>query len=537
MLTSFPLRHCAALLLVLLAVAGLRLVWLTAYGVTWSPDSHEYFNIARNLAEGRGYVLDIKFHYYRPFPVSHAAWGERPPLYPLLLSWLMRAAGAGDGLFHHCPTLHPDNSGDVLFQANTLFAVLAAAAAYVLVLRLTRSGFIAALGTLLVSLHPWIFDNSLGLHTETPLLLFTYLFVLALPAADAAPRRWLLCGVLAGLAGLLRGNGLLLLAAAVVYLLLRRRQRALPQLAALVIPYLLLAAIIPVNTYQTQGEAFYDIHSSHYCLPAYDLAIWQGFEYDYPKPAAFIAGNLPLVLRGWAGNAVKYAYDFCLPWLFLFFLPLMVGVNWRGDGSRHLFVLVVAALLNYTVLVSFWSVYAPRFLIPVLGLLIPVALRALAPDGFFFRALPATRHGRVRALLLFYLVFVLGAFAWQDLQQVAGYIRRTRQGPHAPAVYAALYRTLPHNAVVGATDPWVVANAARVPAAIMPEFRDRAQFARWAKQYGITHLVIDTEYTAQGRDFLTRFAPALCGAELLFGPVHNAEPVTGRLRLYVVPPA
>ncbi len=495
---------------------GLAAAWLAGYGCAWTPDSHEYFNLARNLAEGSGYVLDIKFHYFRDFPVRHAGWGERPPLYPLLLAGLMTAAG----------------SGPALFAANLLFAALAAGCAFLVCRRLGVPLLPAALGGLLVAANPWIFDISLGLHSEPPLLLLTYLFVLLLPAADDRPWRWARAGLVAGLAGLLRGNGLLLLASGILYLLLRRPRGLALRLTACLAPYLLLAAVVPVNAWLAHGEPWYDIHASHYCLPAYDLAIWQGFEYPYPTATGFICSNPGLIVRNCAENLLRYSYDFCLPWLFMFFLPLLVGVNWRGPGARHCFVLVLAAGLNLLLVASFWS-HPPtaRFLIPLLAQLIPVALRALAPDGLFFRALPPARRLRLRRLLTGYCALVLAAFVWQDVRQGEPHRGRARRGPHAPAVYADTLRMLPADAVVAATDPWVVANVARVPSAIIPEFTDQAQCERWLARYRFSHLVLDRLYTPYGRAFIERRLPELIAGGRL--TVRNDD---GRLLVLAVTP-
>lgn len=476
------LRAAVVFLLIVLCALGVRLAWLNACGIAWSPDSHEYFNLARNLAEGRGYLLDIKFHYFRDFPVRHAGWGERPPLFPLLLALIYKLAGG---------------SAAALFLVNALFPAFAAALGFLVCRKLAVPLLPAALGGLLLSFNPWLFDISLGLHSEQPLIMLTFLFVLLFPSADANPARWLACGFVAGLAMLLRGNGLLLLLTALAYLLYRRPRGLGARLAALLVPYLLLAAIVPYNSWRAHGEPFYDIHASHYCLPAYDIAIWQGFEYPYASATTFIAGNLPLVVSQLTRNAAKYATDLCDLWLGAFFVPLLLFVPWRGPGARQAGVLAAVALLNYLIVVSFWSVYAARFLIPVVAVLIPLALRG-----------GQAAVGRMRAMLPLYGLVVLLLFGWRLTQYCDGYIRRAAHGPHAPAVYATA-QNLPASAIVAATDPWVVANVARVPAAIIPEFQDRAQLDRWLAKYGFTHIVLDRQYTGYGRAFADRWLPEL----------------------------
>lgn len=495
----------AALAVFFLALGG-RFLYCNAFGTDGAitPDSSEYVSIARHLTAGEGYRLGIKFHYYRPFPIDHPAWGERPPLYPCLLSFLVR--------------LTP--SEVLLHFLNALFPALTAALFVLLAGRLTGNAVLSLLGGLLYTFNPWVFENSLGLHSEEALMLLTALGLLLVPPASSPARRWLPVGVVSGLAVLTRGNGLLLLLAAGAYLLWRRPSRLAPKLACLLAPYLLLWSIIPFNTGRTQHEMFYDIHSSHYVLPAYDLALWHGYGYQYPTAGEYLRGQLPEIVAAWAKNTAKYLYDLCNPWLlgvFVFFVP---AAAWRGPGARQTGLLLLLALLNLAAAISFWSVYAPRFLLPVVGLLLPVALRG-------GQRLFASRPGWFSVLL----VAILILYGGRILSGSAAHVARGANGPHAgridPIAWAHDFQDGPPrdtaNDRIAATDPWLVNRTLQLPAALIPEFTDESLLQRWLEEHRFTHLVLDLRYTPYGQQFLDRWIPRL-DAQLL----HS----TDRIRVY-----
>lgn len=65
-----------------------------------SNDGAEYVLLARSLARGEGYVLPVRVRYLeaatREAPPAHAAWGERAPLWPLVLAGWLRLIDQAD---------------------------------------------------------------------------------------------------------------------------------------------------------------------------------------------------------------------------------------------------------------------------------------------------------------------------------------------------------------------------------------------------------------------------------------------------------
>jgi len=475
--------------IVFIIAFGSRMVWLQSHGVNFTPDSLEYLNIAKNLTAGTGYQLDIKFHYYRNFPVAHSAWGERPPLYPLILAGLLII----------------DNSPANTAILNSFFPAINTLLCFMLCYRLFRHRLAAFLGALLFSFNPWLFENSLGFHSEQPLITLTYLFLLLLPQVSGKNERWPVLGLISGASILLRGNGIVLVFSGIIYILFHRWPGKLRRLFLFIIPVILLWSILPINTYLSQGEAFYDIHSSHYCLPRYDIAIWHGYNYDYPSSSEYISTHFQEILSIWGMHTAKYLYDLINPWLLFILSPLVLFAFTAGPGRRPALILLLLTAINLLLAISFWSVYAPRFLLYPLALLIPLSLRGFRP--LQKRLSPF----KFQLLLVLVLGGLLTAWVVKDDNLLEQYLTRQVNGPHAEANYRPLIGRLPAAAlpVFAATDPWIVSYVTNRPAAIIPEFTDAAMMQSWLKEFRFTHIVLDRFYTEYGRQFKARWVPML----------------------------
>ncbi|HEU4754327.1 MAG TPA: hypothetical protein VFU47_14550, partial [Armatimonadota bacterium] len=78
-------------LLALLALNLLARLPLVREPAAVTPDGAEYLAITRSLRRTGRYETDLKWQFYTADPVRHAAWADRPPLYPCFALLSQRA--------------------------------------------------------------------------------------------------------------------------------------------------------------------------------------------------------------------------------------------------------------------------------------------------------------------------------------------------------------------------------------------------------------------------------------------------------------
>jgi len=189
--------------MLLAALLSAALVWIsTPGGVSTSPDAWNYFAAARNLLAGEGFTR----YNGEPFVL----W---PPLFPLLIAALL---GLSDLVGQ---TLH---LLDALRLAHLIAAAGTVMVAGMLLRRLLRSAWLAALATLAVALgYPLIYVASFAWSEP----LFVLLCLGCLAALDRArqnptARAVSIAALLAALASLQRYTGAVLIAVGGLWLLL-----------------------------------------------------------------------------------------------------------------------------------------------------------------------------------------------------------------------------------------------------------------------------------------------------------------------------
>lgn len=196
------------LAVVTLAGLGLRLAWTQTHDFfPLGGDGRWYLVVATNVAEGRGYVIDFDEHGREVVGEGEptAFW---PPGYPLALAGAIKLFGPG-------------------MQTAGLLNAAAEAATIVLIFLLGRSIAGTRAGLLAAGIYALLPEPVLSSEFAMAELPFTTLFLAALLVLVAAcgprlrPFAPLAFGLLAGLAILTRGEGLVLLPAALLFWLLR----------------------------------------------------------------------------------------------------------------------------------------------------------------------------------------------------------------------------------------------------------------------------------------------------------------------------
>ncbi|HKE97823.1 MAG TPA: hypothetical protein VKG45_02670 [Actinomycetes bacterium] len=183
-------------------------------------DPSFYYQLARNLAQGRGLTVDFVWHYLTmPPDVHHYALDYWQPLPSLLLAAAMRAGG--------------DTRLATALTATVLAAALVPVAAALLARTLSGHALVPPVAMGLTALVPQLSSFSVGAESG-PFYAVFVLLTLALACARTRSRlRWPLAGITAGGAYLCRNDGLLLIALLAVALAARalaawRRDRRVP---------------------------------------------------------------------------------------------------------------------------------------------------------------------------------------------------------------------------------------------------------------------------------------------------------------------
>ncbi|MBN1865665.1 hypothetical protein JW916_00080 [Candidatus Sumerlaeota bacterium] len=390
-----------ALIVVLVLVAlGARLALFNPDS-NLSPDAADYVNIARNLAEGRGFVHSIKWHFFTNDPVVRPAAGERPPLYPLLLGVVWRLGGrmaAIDGV-------------------NVFLGVAAIIVLFLLyerVLDWRCPAFVAALLAAInpsvakACVFPWTEPLFLLLHASALLVLIAGIQSegsrLGSSAAQSSSRPdrlerpdWLAlaAGVLAALAYLARPNGVVLLVAVLGVLALARRWRTL---GLFLLPNALILGVWFAVVWMQKGSPFFSVQEHHFRVLRIEEGMRAGWGAAIPSREEFAAAN-PL-----GSLVVENAWRYTLDLLGRPFLGLPIGEGYalsRRVGTALLFVssclgaavpivwtlrrlggrgtlLGLCALGHFLLISLVWATHeGDRFLQPVYLFLVPLVVGVL----------------------------------------------------------------------------------------------------------------------------------------------------------------
>ena len=210
-----------ACILVLYAISSLQLHPNNFFGIT--QDDTIYFSSARALAAGNGYELP-------------SVPGTPPATkYPILFSWILSCVWRAN------PSFPANLAAGVMITI--LFGCGFLAASFVFFRNFRKAGVAGALVlTLYCAMHPVVALYSASILTEIP---FAALALTALLLAETSARRdpgagsAILCGIVAGLAILLRVLGVPIAAGIFIALLWRRAWRKSAIVAACVAPFLL----------------------------------------------------------------------------------------------------------------------------------------------------------------------------------------------------------------------------------------------------------------------------------------------------------
>lgn len=243
------------LLMVGIAVAsGILVLWLTRYGLRVGSDSVEFLVAARNLAGGVGLGLFGPNGSFMPLRLH-------PPLYPLALTALDLAG------------LEP------LVATRYLNAVLASGVVLIVglvVLELTRSVPLSVGAALMTATWAPLINVYSGALSE-PVFIFLGVACVGMLAYGVRQDKWLIvvaAGLLAGLAGVTRYQGVTLAAVGPTYLLVFDRGTRMRKFKRAAVFFLL--AVIPLALWSAHLRISYGVYPSEGDIRISDL--WQRME-------------------------------------------------------------------------------------------------------------------------------------------------------------------------------------------------------------------------------------------------------------------
>lgn len=443
----------AAAAVAALACAGFAVV----AGGLWRPDAFDYAQIARELAEGRGFssrqaIYALHLAFLRDHDLVSAAWPNlhRFPLPSLLMSTAFRVFGATDAAVMGTSIACQAASAGLVFAFARAAVGLAPAIACVFLM--------CANGVLLET-------GASGLSEPPATFCFT-LAVYAVWRQRSSPGIGpsLLAGVALGLATLARTNLIFGAPLFLAALALARRGPAggvdarRGAAAAAVAALALVAVASPWwlrNAWWT-GDPFFSLHT-WFLIPSgagdsadkWDLTL--AWVRDPTPPLAYLAAHPGDVLEKWGGHLARLLRE----------LPTLAGTRGvalvaavalvlpAGQGLRAVAVLLFAAFALNALIVSLGDFYLVKYHVHVLPGMILLAVGVAWQQ---IQKLPQAGP-RLRALLL-----ACAALAMTDLEGVAGELRRAplAAARFAPAHWDAIREETAEDAVIVSDQSYAV---------------------------------------------------------------------------------
>jgi len=447
-----------ALITIAMSAASFALKAPTATQTTrLTPDSASYFNVARNLASGRGYVSTLKQRYPDGSGVRHCALTDWPPAYPAFSALLVR---------HGADMI-------ALQTANAMLVSISAALVFLLGVRLfgLREGLMAGCAA---ALAPNLFRAGIvALSDALALTLALAAILIALSSRGAWA--WLAAGVIAGAAALTRYPCAVVALGLIGWALIDRKDRILSLacaagFAVTVTPFALCSL--------SNGSP---VQALHYCVGSFHEAMWHSQTTIDPLYALHHPAQVAALT---ARNVLVYASDLLIGPRGLFILGLgllawLLTARKHPMAREHKLVLAIAAL-SFTVHALTWSVPAvkgSRFMLLTYCALLPFCTSGLLRYSM-------GRLGPVAAAVLVItgLVYVWGC-------ATAASFRGT-DFPLPPETARSIADSLPSGTNLASDNPWVVNYSTGLPTVILPRDLDDESLARYIRDMKIGKIVL-----------------------------------------------
>ena len=454
------------------------------------------------MVQSHGFVQSIKWNFFTDDPVVHSAVGERPPLYPVLLSFILRQGG---GLL----------TIDLL---NVLLGAAGVASLFLLYRKILNNDWLAFLGAGLVAINPSMAKSCVYPWTEPLFILLqtlTFLFVLlglqrfdqlkaGIANSDekkAASHRekiqkrgeyyLLAAGFVAALAYLTRPNALALMAAIFLLMVLRRHWRAL---FLFLFPCVIILAIWFAVVWKVKGDPFYSVQNQHFRVENITDGMRKGWGKVIPTAAEFRKTHP--VVKLIAVNTWEYVKD--LYFLFLWLLPLGLLALPAMIKRRGVGLLGLAGLLHFVMISLVWSTHEPdRLLEPVFVCLLPLCLGApfAAWEWFMARRQVAPRTRLISWVTTVVIVVGLaGAWSiqnWIDIPRWRDYLGGLSPIPELDRDQRVWNnKVLPENCIIATDEPFICNWRMNRPTIYLPDGINADNAESFLRQYSVQLIAV-----------------------------------------------
>ena len=348
--------------------------WLFAFNPSLIyPDAYDYAQMGREIARGNGFSSQQLLPRHIPFLAEHGLWDTRPwpnlYRYPATPFWVAAAM-----LFIDDPIYAS------VIQSGIWF-VLSALLVFLLASRFTNLG-VAFFSALIFISEPAIFESAHSGMTESFATLAILAFFLTALGRTDTKWRWLLLGVICGLAYLTRTQLLILLPIGMGYLWVSQETTHRGKSIVL----LLLGVVLAVSPWMMRnldvaGDPLFSFSTSRNLVKqdhATDIALDLNAD---PYTLSLVRDNRAFIVSkffrnlGLALTPFFWAKMFGLGFLVvLLFLPAAVFFTIKSRDSDHRrFHYVAAWLLLFTIIAVSTASHHPRFYLPLKPLMIIAA--------------------------------------------------------------------------------------------------------------------------------------------------------------------
>lgn len=272
-----------------------------------SPGAMVNYNIAKNIADGRGLIVSIKENYFNKLPVTRSPIGEIGIIYPVLLSALVEKTEK-----MHWPGMFFSFVGAVLFFM-IVKKNLGDRTAW-----LSFAWLIFLPGLNLASSFLWNFSLIFML-----IMISAWLLVFFRGKIPVA-----LAGLVLGIAFWAEPWCLLCSLGFIPGMLFYRndRKKALIDVGVFAAGFIICALPLFILTYHVQGHVLPVPYKLYFQVEDYDQYLWKSYEYPTKGVGSFIGSNLSWIKGRIVQNLWGYFRD-CFftakTWLFLIGIPLV----------------------------------------------------------------------------------------------------------------------------------------------------------------------------------------------------------------------
>jgi len=427
-----------------------------------SPDAADYLNIARNIAEGRGFTHSIKWHFFTRDPVVHSAVGERPLLYPIVLAPL-------------CRRHHPARAAQYL---NVLIAAIAVILGAAWARRFGLGARGVAISAALLAFNPGLLMCSIYPWTEPLYLCWLFAVLIAVGRGGTSVRSAWAAALFTALAYLTRPSAVAIVAGLGVWYWRARRFRALAHyLGALVVFLAPWFALV----WAVRGDSLYSLQNFHFSVLDITDGMAAGFGKSFPGPIGFLRSNAGAAMSKSVVQTIGYLEHLFGPAglsVFSAFVFLRPFVE-RGEKGESEGPWVFLALFHFLLPAITWATFdAVRFMLPCFAvLLVPVVGGMDDLAGGL-----ASRRFRIAAWCS---ALAVAAVFYGDLwAKLYSRVIAHRESDLAMQVARIEFdRIVGKNAVVAAFDPFSINYYFERPTIVLPEKGEPNSWAREVERF------------------------------------------------------